>query len=80
MACLTIYCTLVPGSREIKSQEGEVTRNLNRKQIKYSLVNISQDNDHPKAIPPQVFNGDHFCGDYEWIVGEGLMGVAGYQH
>ncbi|XP_062996323.1 SH3 domain-binding glutamic acid-rich-like protein 3 [Elgaria multicarinata webbii] len=78
MACLTIYCTSVTGSREIKSQQSEVTRILDGKHIEYNLVDISQDNalreemraksGNPKAIPPQIFNGEHYCGDYELFV------------
>ncbi|XP_034269426.1 SH3 domain-binding glutamic acid-rich-like protein 3 [Pantherophis guttatus] len=78
MACLTIYSTSVTGSREIKSQQSEVTRILDGKNIKYNMVDISQDNalreemrnksGNPKAIPPQIFNGDHYCGDYELFV------------
>uniref|UniRef100_A0ACB8FR62 SH3 domain-binding glutamic acid-rich-like protein 3 n=1 Tax=Sphaerodactylus townsendi TaxID=933632 RepID=A0ACB8FR62_9SAUR len=78
MACLTVYSTSVTGSREIKSQQSEVTRILDGKNIKYNLVDISQDNalreemraksGNPKAIPPQIFNGDQYCGDYELFV------------
>ncbi|XP_021230916.1 SH3 domain-binding glutamic acid-rich-like protein 3 isoform X1 [Numida meleagris] len=62
----------------IKSQQSEVTRILDGKNIKYELVDISQDNalreemrakaGNPKAIPPQIVNGDHYCGDYELFV------------
>ncbi|XP_053124762.1 SH3 domain-binding glutamic acid-rich-like protein 3 [Hemicordylus capensis] len=78
MASLTVYSTSVTGSREIKSQQSEVTRILDGKNIKYNLVDISQDNalreemraksGNPKAIPPQIFNGDQYCGDYELFV------------
>jgi len=57
---------------QIKSQQSEVTRILDGKNIKYELVDISQDNalreemrakaGNPKAIPPQIVNGDHYCG------------------
>uniref|UniRef100_F7FNU3 SH3 domain-binding glutamic acid-rich-like protein 3 n=1 Tax=Rattus norvegicus TaxID=10116 RepID=F7FNU3_RAT len=75
---------LAPGSRphdggsEIKSQQSEVTRILDGKRIQYQLVDISQDNalrdemrtlaGNPKATPPQIVNGDHYCGDYELFV------------
>ncbi|KAH1175196.1 hypothetical protein KIL84_021610 [Mauremys mutica] len=72
MSGLKVYSTSVTGSREIKSQQSEVTRILDGKNIKYELVDISQDNalreemrtrsGNPKAIPPQIFNGDHYCG------------------
>ncbi|XP_074903622.1 SH3 domain-binding glutamic acid-rich-like protein 3 isoform X1 [Buteo buteo] len=63
---------------QIKSQQSEVTRILDGKNIKYELVDISQDNalreemrakaGNPKAIPPQIVNGDQYCGDYELFV------------
>uniref|UniRef100_A0A663LRB2 SH3 domain-binding glutamic acid-rich-like protein 3 n=1 Tax=Athene cunicularia TaxID=194338 RepID=A0A663LRB2_ATHCN len=72
MSTLKVYSTSVTGSREIKSQQSEVTRILDGKNIKYELVDISQDNalreemrakaGNPKAIPPQIVNGDHYCG------------------
>ncbi|XP_066494743.1 SH3 domain-binding glutamic acid-rich-like protein 3 [Tiliqua scincoides] len=78
MASLTVYSTSVTGSREIKSQQSEVTRILDGKNIKYNLVDISQDNalreemrtkcGNPRAIPPQIVNGDQYCGDYELFV------------
>ncbi|XP_015739080.1 SH3 domain-binding glutamic acid-rich-like protein 3 [Coturnix japonica] len=78
MSALKVYSTSVTGSREIKSQQSEVTRILDGKNIKYELVDISQDNalreemrakaGNPKAIPPQIVNGDHYCGDYELFV------------
>ncbi|XP_068773818.1 SH3 domain-binding glutamic acid-rich-like protein 3 [Struthio camelus] len=78
MSTLKVYSTSVTGSREIKSQQSEVIRILDGKNIKYELVDISQDNalreemrakaGNPKAIPPQIVNGDHYCGDYELFV------------
>uniref|UniRef100_A0AC11EJY8 SH3 domain binding glutamate rich protein like 3 n=1 Tax=Ovis aries TaxID=9940 RepID=A0AC11EJY8_SHEEP len=62
----------------IKSQQSEVTRILDGKRIQYQLVDISQDNalrdemralaGNPKATPPQIVNGDQYCGDYELFV------------
>lgn len=68
---LPVTCLFPPGF-QIKSQQSEVTRILDGKNIKYELVDISQDNalreemrakaGNPKAIPPQIVNGDHYCG------------------
>ncbi|KAK2488863.1 hypothetical protein MC885_010035 [Smutsia gigantea] len=68
-------CVLCP---QIKSQQSEVTRILDGKRIQYQLVDISQDNalrdemralaGNPKATPPQIVNGDQYCGDYELFV------------
>uniref|UniRef100_A0A9L0J9F8 SH3 domain-binding glutamic acid-rich-like protein 3 n=1 Tax=Equus asinus TaxID=9793 RepID=A0A9L0J9F8_EQUAS len=78
MSGLRVYSTSVTGSREIKSQQSEVTRILDGKRIQYQLVDISQDNalrdemralaGNPKATPPQIVNGDQYCGDYELFV------------
>ncbi|XP_010083551.1 PREDICTED: SH3 domain-binding glutamic acid-rich-like protein 3, partial [Pterocles gutturalis] len=75
---LPVTCFFTPPGFQIKSQQSEVTRILDGKNIKYELVDISQDNalreemrakaGNPKAIPPQIVNGDHYCGDYELFV------------
>lgn len=49
-----------------------MTRILDGKRIQYQLVDISQDNalrdemralaGNPKATPPQIVNGDQYCG------------------
>ncbi|XP_032848035.1 SH3 domain-binding glutamic acid-rich-like protein 3 isoform X1 [Tyto alba] len=83
LKCLNVLLSphcFVPNASagRIKSQQSEVTRILDGKNIKYELVDISQDNalreemrakaGNPKAIPPQIVNGDHYCGDYELFV------------
>ncbi|KAE8623866.1 hypothetical protein XENTR_v10005762 [Xenopus tropicalis] len=70
-----VYYTSVTGSREIKSKQSEITRILDSKCIKYETVDISADNNirtemrqmcgNPNAFPPQIFNDDQYCGDYE---------------
>ncbi|PNJ20586.1 SH3BGRL3 isoform 2 [Pongo abelii] len=80
MSGLRVYSTSVTGSREIKSQQSEVTRILDGKRIQYQLVDISQDNalrdemralaGNPKATPPQIVNGDQYCG--VWAGGLGV--------
>ncbi|XP_060267420.1 SH3 domain-binding glutamic acid-rich-like protein 3 isoform X1 [Ovis aries] len=80
MSGLRVYSTSVTGSREIKSQQSEVTRILDGKRIQYQLVDISQDNalrdemralaGNPKATPPQIVNGDQYCG--VWASGLGV--------
>ncbi|XP_011810985.1 PREDICTED: SH3 domain-binding glutamic acid-rich-like protein 3 isoform X1 [Colobus angolensis palliatus] len=85
MSGLRVYSTSVTGSREIKSQQSEVTRILDGKRIQYQLVDISQDNalrdemralaGNPKATPPQIVNGDQYCG--VWAGGLGGGGSVG---
>uniref|UniRef100_A0A452U902 SH3 domain-binding glutamic acid-rich-like protein 3 n=2 Tax=Carnivora TaxID=33554 RepID=A0A452U902_URSMA len=83
-SCTTASLTQPPNSlvartlAQIKSQQSEVTRILDGKRIQYQLVDISQDNalrdemralaGNPKATPPQIVNGDQYCGDYELFV------------
>lgn len=72
---IKIYYTTVTASREIKSQQAEVLRILESKSIQYELIDISLGGEirdemraksgNPKAIPPQLFNEDQYCGDYE---------------
>ncbi|MEE6484809.1 hypothetical protein FKM82_014052, partial [Ascaphus truei] len=63
---------------QVKSQQCELMRILDSKSIKYETVDISVDNSireemrekagNPKAFPPQIFNGDQYCGDYKLFV------------
>lgn len=58
-----------------------MTRILDGKRIQYQLVDISQDNalrdemralaGNPKATPPQIVNGDQYCG--VWAQGDGVL-------
>ncbi|KAJ0055389.1 hypothetical protein NL108_016882, partial [Boleophthalmus pectinirostris] len=70
-----LYYTTVAGSRSIKSQQSHITRVLDSKGIKYEIIDISQGSElrdemrnkagNPTAVPPQIFNEDQYCGDYE---------------
>ncbi|XP_076027665.1 SH3 domain-binding glutamic acid-rich-like protein 3 [Genypterus blacodes] len=72
---IKLYYTTVTGSREVKSQQAEVIRILDSKSISYQLIDISvggQVRDEmrsksgiPTAVPPQLFNEDQYCGNYE---------------
>ncbi|KAJ1198733.1 hypothetical protein NDU88_002572 [Pleurodeles waltl] len=69
---IKVYYTSVSGSREVKKRQFEVTHILDANQVKYELVDISisenllqemrQKAGNPCAIPPQIFNGDDYCG------------------
>lgn len=64
-----------------------MTRILDGKRIQYQLVDISQDNalrdemralaGNPKATPPQIVNGDQYCG--VWGLGFGVWEVLDLQ-
>ncbi|XP_017337897.1 SH3 domain-binding glutamic acid-rich-like protein 3 [Ictalurus punctatus] len=70
-----LYYTTVTASREVKSQQAEVMRILESKNIQFELIDISVGGDirnemrtksgNPNAAPPQIFNEDQYCGDYE---------------
>ncbi|KAI4895324.1 hypothetical protein NFI96_031118 [Prochilodus magdalenae] len=72
---IKLYYTTVTASREVKSQQAEVIRVLESKNIKYELIDISVGGDvrdemrtksgNPTAVPPQIFNEDQYCGNYE---------------
>ncbi|XP_033830679.1 SH3 domain-binding glutamic acid-rich-like protein 3 [Periophthalmus magnuspinnatus] len=70
-----LYYTTVAASRSIKSQQSDITRILDSKGIKYVIIDIAQSLElrdemrnkagNPTAVPPQLFNEDQYCGDYE---------------
>lgn len=70
-----LYYTTVTASRTIKSQQSEVIRILDSKGIKYQLIDISLGGElrdemrnkagDPTAVPPQLFNEDQYCGNFE---------------
>ncbi|XP_075867378.1 SH3 domain-binding glutamic acid-rich-like protein 3 [Nelusetta ayraudi] len=72
---IKLYYTTVTGSRTVKSQQAEMMRILDSKSIEYKLVDISQGEEvrdemrnksgNPTAVPPQLFNEDQYCGNYE---------------
>ncbi|KTF93996.1 hypothetical protein cypCar_00017157, partial [Cyprinus carpio] len=59
----------------VKQHQSEIFQFLDSKKIKYFAVDISASADvkeemrkkagNPSAMPPQVFNGDKYCGDYQ---------------
>ncbi|KAJ8355747.1 hypothetical protein SKAU_G00185410 [Synaphobranchus kaupii] len=71
---VVVYYTSVSGSTEIRKHQNSILQHLDSKNIQYKLVDISTSSDlreemrekagNPKALPPQIFNGDLYCGDY----------------
>ncbi|XP_006625956.1 SH3 domain-binding glutamic acid-rich-like protein 3 [Lepisosteus oculatus] len=71
---LTIYYSSVSGSREVKQQQTEIFQYLDSMKMKYKALDIAVSNDikqemrqktgNPTAMPPQIFNGEVYCGDY----------------
>ncbi|XP_012686891.1 SH3 domain-binding glutamic acid-rich-like protein 3 [Clupea harengus] len=72
---IKLYYTTVTASREVKSQQAEVMRILESKSIQFELIDISvggsvrdemrAKSGNPTAAPPQLFNEDEYCGNYE---------------
>lgn len=72
---IKVYYTTVTASREVKSQQAEIFRILDSKNIQYELIDISvggeirnemrTKSENPTAVPPQIFNEDEYCGGYE---------------
>ncbi|XP_072553607.1 SH3 domain-binding glutamic acid-rich-like protein 3 [Salminus brasiliensis] len=72
---VVVYFSSAGGSREMKQQQNEIFQFLDGKKIIYRAHDITQSPEvkdemrrkvgNPSALPPQVFNGDKYCGDYK---------------
>ncbi|XP_024430739.1 SH3 domain-binding glutamic acid-rich-like protein 3 isoform X1 [Desmodus rotundus] len=75
MSSIKVYYSSVSGSREVKQRQEDVIRILDAYKINYELIDISislkklqqmrRKVSSPKALPPQIFNGQEYCGDFE---------------
>ncbi|XP_076612909.1 SH3 domain-binding glutamic acid-rich-like protein 3 [Chaetodon auriga] len=69
-----VFYTSVSGSIELKKHQQKIIDILESKKIPHKLVDIAQNSDdkdlmrkiagNPTALPPQICNGDVYCGDY----------------
>ncbi|KAI4900694.1 hypothetical protein NFI96_033780, partial [Prochilodus magdalenae] len=60
---------------KIKKRQHDIFQFLNAKQIKYFMKDVTESPDikeemrkkvgNPQALPPQVFSGEQYCGDYD---------------
>ncbi|CAN0295862.1 unnamed protein product [Lampetra planeri] len=60
---------------DIKSNQSDVWRVLEGKAVRFELVDIASNDElrqnmrhlsgNPTAVPPQIFNDNTYCGDYE---------------
>uniref|UniRef100_A0A669BJT1 Uncharacterized protein n=1 Tax=Oreochromis niloticus TaxID=8128 RepID=A0A669BJT1_ORENI len=67
-----VFFTSVSGSTQIKKNQDRIFSILSAKKIPFQPVDISQSSDDkdlmrqgagdPTALPPQIFNGDVYCG------------------
>ncbi|CAG0901804.1 unnamed protein product [Cyprideis torosa] len=77
---IKVYISGISGNKEVKKRQQRVVMILDSKAIKYDLVDIGEpgmedekDFMHQNAnaktakhpLPPQIFNQDAYCGDYE---------------
>ncbi|KAM6915211.1 SH3 domain-binding glutamic acid-rich-like protein 3 [Xenentodon cancila] len=72
---VTVFLTSVSGSLELKKKQERVVSILTSKNIPFKPVDISQNSDdkdlmrkragNPTALPPQICNGDVYCGDFD---------------
>ncbi|VVC26850.1 Thioredoxin-like fold,SH3-binding, glutamic acid-rich protein [Cinara cedri] len=76
-----VYISGISGNKEVKKRQQRVTMILDSKSISYDLVDITepgkedekmymQTNSKTKdgsknALPPQIFNNEIYCGDYD---------------
>ncbi|CAH6780326.1 AABR07039579.1 [Phodopus roborovskii] len=74
MSNIIIYYASVSGSREVKQRQDEVMRILDTYKVKYELIDIAVNSQilremrtkvaSSTAAPPQIFNGQEYCGDF----------------
>ncbi|XP_030850848.1 SH3 domain-binding glutamic acid-rich-like protein 3 [Strongylocentrotus purpuratus] len=74
MSAIVLYITSVNPSQETKKNHQKIKMILDRKKIKCEDIDIAQSTDakqkmrdivgDPKALPPQICNGETYCGDY----------------
>ncbi|NXI71584.1 SH3L3 protein, partial [Anseranas semipalmata] len=77
MGSIRVYYTSVTGSRQVRQRQAAVTRILDVTGLRYELIDVSVDEGllremqekagDPRAVPPQIFNGDEYCGDFEML-------------
>ncbi|XP_078256365.1 SH3 domain-binding glutamic acid-rich-like protein 3 [Rhinoraja longicauda] len=72
---LIVYYSSITSKVALEKQQSFIFNILDGKGIKYRAEDLAQDSKlkdemrskmrNPKAIAPQIFNGDQYCGDYE---------------
>uniref|UniRef100_A0A8C6N0L1 SH3 domain-binding glutamic acid-rich-like protein 3 n=1 Tax=Mus spicilegus TaxID=10103 RepID=A0A8C6N0L1_MUSSI len=74
MSNIIIYYASMTVSREMSRKQSEATRVVDTYKIKYELMNIAVSTKvleemcikvaSPKANPPQIVNGQEYCGNF----------------
>ncbi|NP_001279047.1 uncharacterized protein LOC103186182 [Callorhinchus milii] len=72
---VTIYYTTITASTKIDKIQNQIFNLLEGNHIPFKLVDVSTDKafmenlrqklGDPNALPPQIFNGDQYCGDFD---------------
>ncbi|XP_067839976.1 SH3 domain-binding glutamic acid-rich-like protein 3 [Heptranchias perlo] len=72
---ITVYYCSITTTIGLDKNQREIINTLNGMQIPYKLLDLSADASlkdemrakvgDPKAMAPQIFNGDQYCGDYD---------------
>ncbi|NWX91547.1 SH3L3 protein, partial [Nothoprocta ornata] len=72
MGSIKVYYSSVTGSREVRQRQAEVRRILEGNRLRYELIDVSVSEGRlremrdkagdPQAMPPQICNGDQYCG------------------
>ncbi|XP_020366904.1 SH3 domain-binding glutamic acid-rich-like protein 3 [Rhincodon typus] len=72
---ITIYYASITATSTLESRQSSIINCLASLKIHYELIDLStgqglldemrQKVGDPKAMAPQIFNGDQYCGDFE---------------
>lgn len=75
MASVDLYMASVTGNVDTKKKQQKIIMILEGKKIPFNQIDITADSSakermrqlssNPTALPPQLANGDSYCGDYE---------------
>uniref|UniRef100_A0A670YD54 SH3 domain binding glutamate rich protein like 3 n=1 Tax=Pseudonaja textilis TaxID=8673 RepID=A0A670YD54_PSETE len=75
-----LYSKVSMNREEVKQRQSEVLRILDGNRLKYQLVDVSLSDSllqemrdkvgKADAVPPQIFNGDEYCGVRKLRLGE----------
>ncbi|XP_059837258.1 SH3 domain-binding glutamic acid-rich-like protein 3 [Hypanus sabinus] len=72
---ISVYYASITATVELEKKQKHIESILSSKGIVYKLLDLSANEElkdemrkkvgDPKAMPPQIFNGDQYCGDYD---------------
>ncbi|XP_068698276.1 SH3 domain-binding glutamic acid-rich-like protein 3 [Montipora foliosa] len=72
---VTLYFSDISGNKQIKKRQMHIRSMLEAQKIPFEVVDVAQDQealekmrrlvDDEEALPPQIMNGDVYCGTFE---------------